>query len=64
MSTQRVDSGRCPGHLCHQQDLQPYIETATLIVTERLVGHYTEARLREIEKWLSAHLACTASSTG
>lgn len=37
--------------------LQPFIETAAMIVTERLVGHYTDARLFEIERWLAAHLA-------
>ena len=65
MSTQRVDSDDVIAIYPTDQDLQVYITTATLIVSERLVGHYTEARLTEIERWLSAHLASTSgSSTG
>ena len=63
MSTQRVDSDDVIAIYPTDQDLQVYITTATLIVSERLVGHYTEARLTEIERWLSAHLAATSGGS-
>lgn len=44
-------------------DTQPFIETASLIVTERLAGAgYSPARLQRIELWLSAHFACLADA--
>jgi hypothetical protein len=40
------------------KDLTPHIETANLMVTEDLVGQgLSDARLKLIEKWLSAHFA-------
>ena len=64
MNYQRVAAEDVQAIYATEQDLQPFIDTATLIVTERLVGHYSDARLREIEKWLTAHLACTSSGGG
>ena len=62
MSTQRIAPADVLAIYPTEMDLQPFILTATLLVTERLVGHYTEARLTEIERWLTAHLASTSSS--
>ena len=40
-------------------DTQPFIVAANLTVTERLAdAGYSTDRLKEIERWLSAHLAC------
>ena len=64
MSTQRVAPDDVLAIFATDLALQPFIETATLIVTERLVGHYTEARLTEIERWLTAHLASTSGGGG
>ena len=68
MSTQRIEAADVQAIYPTSQELQPFIETATLLVSERLLGHYSEARLTEIERWLSAHLASTsavsASSVG
>ena len=65
MSTQRIEPDDVQAIFPTSLDLQPFIDTATVIVSERLVGHYTELRLTEIERWLTAHLASTSgSSTG
>ena len=63
MSFQRVEPDDVRAIFPSSQDLQPFIATATLLVTERLVGHYSDARLREIERWLAAHLASTSGSS-
>lgn len=60
MTTQRVvdaDVRAIFPTFAADRSFQPYIETASVIVTERLVGHYTALRLREIERWLAAWLA-------
>ena len=41
-------------------DTTPFITAANLIVTEKLGGSdLSSAMLKEIERWLSAHLACS-----
>ena len=62
MSTQRVDSDDVQEIFPSTIDFQPFITTASVIVSERLVGHYSEARLTEIERWLSAHLASSSGA--
>jgi hypothetical protein len=43
------------------KDLNPYIETAHLIVCENLNdGSNSDARLKQIELYLSAHFACVS----
>ena len=64
MNYQRVAADDVQAIYATEQDLQPFIDTATLIVTERLVGHYSDARLREIENWLTAHLAARVAAGG
>jgi len=40
------------------EDTTPFITTANLIVTDKLAGEgFTDAHLKEIEKYLSAHFA-------
>jgi hypothetical protein len=44
-----------------QTDILPFIEVANLIVTEKLgSSSYSAARLKEIERWLSAHFISVA----
>jgi hypothetical protein len=46
-------------------DLKPYIETAHMLVNEELLGKgLSEARLREIEKYLAAHFAVVSYEKG
>ena len=63
MNYQRCDSDDVQAIFATNLDVQPYIKTATLIVSERLAGHYSDARLREIEIWLSAYLASGSASS-
>ncbi len=35
--------------------LQPFISVANMLVTEKLTGYFEDSRLKEIERWLSAH---------
>lgn len=46
-------------------DTTPFIRTANLLVSEQLVGKgLSDARLREIELWLSAHYAAVSLEKG
>jgi len=46
-------------------DLTPFITLAALTVDERLVGKgMTDARLKEIERWLAAHFATISDENG
>lgn len=46
----------------YPDDLDPYIAVATLLVDEELDGlGMSDSRLKEIERWLSAHFAATAT---
>ncbi len=58
MANQRVVDSDVKQILRTTIDTQPYIVCATLVVTERLVPvGYSADRLRQIELYLSAHLA-------
>lgn len=54
-----------PGMVSDVSALQPYIDSANLLVNEELltVGH-SEARLKEIEKYLAAHFAVITLERG
>lgn len=44
----------------YPDDLEPFIELATLMVDEELADRgMTASRLKQIEKWLAAHFAAT-----
>lgn len=64
VTTQRVAREDVLGIYPTQQVLQPFIEVASCIVSERLNGVYSEERLRHLELYLSAHLAWLGSTTG
>ncbi len=36
--------------------VEPFITSANVVVTGRCSSYYTDAEMKEIEKWLSAHL--------
>ena len=57
MANQRVVDADVKQILDTSLDTQPFIVAANLTVTERLAGEYTDARLQQIELYLSAHLA-------
>jgi len=40
----------------------PFITAANLVVTDRLTGQHSDALLKEIERWMSAHLASVLDS--
>ena len=43
-----------------KEDLRAFITPANLIVTEKLSSEHSDALLKEIERWLSAHfIACS-----
>lgn len=54
-----------PGVVSDNEELQPYIDVATLIVTEELAlaGHSSD-RLKQIELYLSAHFAVITLERG
>lgn len=39
-----------------QSEITPFITAANLMVTNKLTGQYDTATLKEIERWLAAHL--------
>jgi hypothetical protein len=61
----RVTSSEVKGLIKTSLDVDPLIATATLLVDENLVGQgMTDARLKTIELWLSAHFVAVAEERG
>lgn len=54
-----------PGVVSEVDDLQPFIDSAHLMVDEELsTSGHSEARLKEIEKYLAAHFAVITLERG
>ncbi len=61
----RVTVDEVKGLIATSFDVNPFIATAGLIVDESLVGlGLTDARLKLIELWLSAHFVAVAEERG
>ncbi len=61
----RVTSSEVKALITTSFDVDPLIATANLIVDEVLVGQgMTDARLKTIELWLSAHFVAVAEERG
>ncbi len=61
----RVTSSEVKGLITTRFDVDAFIATANLLVEESLVGQgLTDARLKTIELWLSAHFVAVAEERG
>ncbi len=61
----RVTVDEVKGLIKTSFDVQPFIDTAELIIDEALVGQgLSVARLKTIELWLSAHFVAVAEERG
>ena len=61
----RVTSGEVRGLITTSFDVDPMIATASLLIEESLAGQgMTDARLKTIELWLSAHFGAVVEERG